>query len=349
MTNINKRIAEWEESEFSIDDGNASKVWVSNRKSFLNSKSGGFRGYGLNIQRKVGVKLYKIIFKITSTPRLVFTKIFFFIEYYVLKIASLLILGNRHNAARWGLESWGYKNYDNALLKSFDAEFEDKGIFFSHNTLKSYSYLKSLNNHTNFIDNNKNSKINILEIGAGLFNFGHLLSIKIKKFNYVVCDLPELIQTVVRQIENEYKRTSDYEIFLPNEINSFIESKSDRKVLFITPNQIDNTKKLGIKFDLFINHESFAEMGIKTVNTYLRKVANLMSSGALLFIINRESRPQAVTPNDFKNLNSLGQLTAFENYELDFADTVIKEIEPFRSRTPNHWHIPNILYIGKVK
>ena len=78
MTNINKRIAEWEESEFSIDDGNASKVWVSNRKSFLNSKSGGFRGYGLNIQRKVGVKLYKIIFKITSTPRLVFTKIFFF-------------------------------------------------------------------------------------------------------------------------------------------------------------------------------------------------------------------------------------------------------------------------------
>ena len=161
--------------------------------------------------------------------------------------------------------------------------------------------------------------------------------------------MPELIQTVVRQIENEYKRTSDYEIFLPNEINSFIESKSDRKVLFITPNQIDNTKKLGIKFDLFINHESFAEMGIKTVNTYLRKVANLMSSGALLFIINRESRPQAVTPNDFKNLNSLGQLTAFENYELDFADTVIKEIEPFRSRTPNHWHIPNILYIGKVK
>jgi len=348
MKKIDERISKWEKSEFSHDDGNASKVWTSNRKSFPNSKSGSFRGYGLNVKSKNGVKLYKNLSKIVTFPRIFFTKIILNLEKYFLKIISIFLFGHKDNAIRWGLDSRGFENYDKKLIKSFENDFNNKGIFFSHNTIKSYSYLKSLNTHTNFIDKNKNIKLNILEIGAGLFNFGHLLTIKIEKFNYVVCDLPELIRTVTRQIVDEYNKTSMYEIFLPNEIDDFLESKSDRKILFITPKQIDDAKKLQIKFDLFINHESFAEMEINTVNSYLRNVATLMKSNSLLYIINRHSRPQAITANDFIKLETFDQLTSFDDYELDFAETIIKEIEPFRTRLPGQCHLPNVLYIGKV-
>ena len=348
MKKIEERISKWKKSEFSLDEGNASKVWASNRKSFSNSKSGSFRGYGLNVKSKNGIIVYKNLSKVITFPRIFFLSIILKLEKYALKVISVFLFGHKDNAIRWGLDTRGFENYDNNLLKSFENDFNTKGIFFSHNTLKSYSYLKSLNTHTNFIDKNKDIKINILEIGAGLFNFGHLLTIKINKFNYVVCDLPELIQTVARQIESEYKKTSDYEIFFPNEIAEFLESKSDRKILFITPKQIDDTKKLQIKFDLFINHESFAEMGINTVNSYLRNVADLMKSDSLLYIINRHSRPQATTANDFIKLKTFDQLTSFDDYELGFAETIIKEIEPFRNRLPGQCHLPNALYIGKV-
>ena len=349
MENLKNRIENWQKSEMSKDKGNASSVWQFNRKSFNHNNGGSFRGYGLNLKKKNLVEHFKLLYKILIYPRLFVSRYYNLVERYAVKILSLIILGHKDNSSRWGLESMGYEHYDDQLLKDFKKELFPKRIYFSHNTLKCYSYLKNLEEYTNFLTSKSQSKKNILEIGAGMFNFGHLLSLKITKFNYVICDLPELIMSCSLEIDKEYLSNSFYDIFLPNEIDLFLKSKSDRKVLFITPNQLDLLNKIGLKYDLFVNHESFAEMKISVVNEYLKHVSSHMKRGALLYIINRHSRPQAVTKKQFDKLEKIEELTSFEDYKLDFANKIVEKIDPFRTYIPGQCHMPNVLYIGKVK
>ena len=90
-------------------------------------------------------------------------------------------------------------------------------------------------------------------------------------------------------------------------------------------------------------------MKISLVNEYLNHVSSHMKRGALLYIVNRHSRPQAVTKKQFDELEKVEDLTSFEDYELDFANKIVEKIDPFRTRIPGQCHLPNVLYIGKVK
>jgi hypothetical protein len=192
--------------------------------------------------------------------------------------------------------------------------------------------------------------IKILEIGAGLFNFGHLLTYDLKKFNYIICDLPEIIIAAHQQITDIYLPIckGKYDVFLPNEINLFYESNNDRKVLFITPYQLnEGIMRQDTKFDLFINHESFAEMDIFTVNKYLKQVKFLMKKGAIINLVNRHSRVQATSYEEFKLIN-LKNITCFDDYELNFCKTILKEVDKFRSTIPMMQQTPNVFFIGKV-
>ena len=98
----------------------------------------------------------------------------------------------------------------------------------------------------------------------------------------------------------------------------------------------------------FINHESFGEMNIETVNKYLSHLPNLMKVGSIVNLVNRQSRPQARSYDDFKKLE-LSDITSFEEYNLDFCNVIIKENDRFRAKIPRMQKHPNVFFIGKVK
>ena len=177
------------------------------------------------------------------------------------------------------------------------------------------------------------------------------MSYELKKFEYVICDLPEMIVHAHKQITNKYLTVckGNYDVFLPNELEEFYKSKSDRKVLFILPDQLDKKiLKVDKKFDLFINHESFAEMKIETVNTYLEHLPSLMKKGGIVNIVNRHTRPQAKSYQDFKHIN-INEITCFNDYKLDFCEILFQDIDRFRARIPVQQETPNIFFIGRVK
>ena len=116
MENLKNRIENWQKSEMSKDKGNVSSVWQFNRKSFNHNNGGSFRGYGLNLKKKSLVDYFKFLYRVLIFPRLLISSYYNVIEKYAVKLLSLLILGHKDNSARWGLESLGYKNYNDELL-----------------------------------------------------------------------------------------------------------------------------------------------------------------------------------------------------------------------------------------
>lgn len=325
-----------------------SPIWKELKNDFNHPSKSSLRGYGLSFFSSARINSYK---KTASILKLLFRLIkslIIRIENFVLMFLSYIHFNFDSKAARkYGYDKYDIEVYDQSLLNRFSEKFNPYGIGFSHNTLKSFSYLEKLSKH--FAFENKSKPVNILEIGAGVFNFGHLISFELKNFSYVVCDLPEMVVTAHYEITSKYLNNDEYsyKVFLPNEINEFTDDKSQRKLLFITPDQLNDLNKLGIKFDIFINHESFAEMKIETVNNYLEQVNQLLAENGLVNIVNRHSRPQAKG----KSFIGLGvkDLTSFSDYNLAFCETLEFDIDPFRSRLPEQQNTPNIFFVGRKK
>jgi putative sugar O-methyltransferase len=250
-------------------------------------------------------------------------------------------------AMRFGFDTYPTRIYSLNDMTNFLNKYSKYKISFSHNTFKSFYYLEQLKKNVQL---NVEGDFKIFEIGAGLFNFGHLLSYELNKFEYVICDLSELILCAHKQITEIYlpQLSGNYNVYLPNELDLFDKCKSQRKVLFITPEQLDKGV-LGHdrKFDLFINHESFSEMNIDIVNKYLRYVSILMKKGSIINLVNRHTRPQAKLDEEFKLL-SIEEITCFEDYELSFCDVITKQVCTFRAQIPVQQTLPNIFFIGKI-
>ena len=135
---------------------------------------------------------------------------------------------------------------------------------------------------------------------------------------------------------------------LPTEIDEFEMSSSNRKILFITPEQLKSNCLADQKrFDLFVNHESFSEMDIDVVNSYLGYLPKLMKKDSFVFLVNRHSRPQARSYDHFKEMELSG-ITCFSDYKLEFCSEVIKRKDLFRAVIPGQRETPNVFYIGKV-
>lgn len=340
----NERLDEYSK-QIDVDSGNASKIWNILRKDFQLNKSN-LRGYGLSTIPLNKIRLYRTFYRYLSFPFKgtlhVTTKAISLLE----RVLSWAILaGDKNAAVKFGFSDYKAEIYPESDLKEFLDKYWKHNIGFSHNTFKSYSYLKRLNNSVNI-----GNEVSIFEIGAGVFNFGHLLSFQLSKFEYVVCDLPEMIAMAFNEINNKYLPLCDgnYEVFLPTEIKEFERSNNYRKVLFITPDQL-NDGVLGSqkRFDLFINHESFAEMDIDVVNSYLNHLPSLMKVGAAVNIVNRHTRPQCKSYEDFRGLK-LENITCFDDYRLDFCEVVLKESDTFRAAIHSQQSLPNVYYVGKV-
>ena len=325
--------------------GNPSKLWNSFIPAFQH-KNTSLRGYGLSTLSMRQIKLYRALNKLFCFPFRKIIQLSNKLKILIKKFLSFLILGGDLRAAdKYGFSSYKAEIYSDSELSEFLEKYSKHNIGFSHNTFKTYSYLKRLENNIGI-----EGDLSIFEIGAGVFNFGHLISFQLSKFEYIVCDLPEMIVSAYREINNKYIALcgGNYEVFLPNEIEEFENSKSDRKVLFITPEQLNDgilgTKK---RFDLFINHESFGEMDIDIVNSYLAHLPSIMKKGGIVNIVNRHNRPQCNSYEDFKQLK-LENITCFDDYKLDFCDVVVKEIDTFAASIHGQQHFPNVFYIGKV-
>jgi len=340
----NERLNEYSK-QIDVNNGNSSKIWDSLRKEFQ-LKESNLCGYGLSTFPINKIRLYRTFYRYFSFPfkgiRHLSTKVIALLEL----VLSWAILGGDSQAAdKFGFSEYKAEIYTESDLKEFSDKYWKHNIGFSHNTFKSYSYLKKLNNSVNI-----GNEVSIFEIGAGVFNFGHLLSFQLSKFEYVVCDLPEVIAMAFNEINNKYLPLCDgnYEVFLPTEIKEFERSNNDRKVLFITPDQL-NDGVLGSqkRFDLFVNHESFAEMDIDVVNSYLNHLPSLMKFGAAVNIVNRHTRPQCTSYEDFSSLK-LENITCFDDYRLDFCEVVLKESDTFRAAIHDKNSLPNVYYVGQV-
>ena len=73
-----------------------------------------------------------------------------------------------------------------------------------------------------------------------------------------------------------------------------------------------------------------------------------MKVGSIINIVNRHNRPQAKSYDDFSKLE-LENITCFDEYELEFCECLIKEVDKFRAKIPGQQATPNIFFIGKMK
>lgn len=329
----------------SIKD-NRSLIWKKLSEDF-GENSSDLRGYGLNnliSDRKI--EIFRKFFKfsnIISVPSVLVTKAFRSIRMKYISFISYLILKDTSAHEKFGISSYKLNCYDVSLLEEYKDFFDQHRVCYSHNTLKAFFYFKKICKYLNISPPEKIQQLDVLEIGAGLFNFGYIITKSTKNFNYVIVDLPDMIISSVSEIMKHYE--PDFEIYLPNEIDAFYKSESNRKVLFVTPDQID---KIQPSFDLFVNHESFSEMDISIVNDYLNRVSSLLRKGAYVFIVNRHSRVQAITGPELENI-SIDNITSFSDYDLDFSSPIVYEIDSFRQKLPGQNMNPNILYIGCIK
>jgi len=333
-------------ADIDLTEGETSNIWDSLRKDFQIPNTD-FRGYGLSTLSDKRRTIYMAGKKIITFP---FRSINFLSSRFrtaVLKAWSWTVLEFDPKAAKkFGFDDYEGAIYDERLVELYLGKYTKHGIGLSHNTLKSFHYLETLKSNTQLGDS-----INVFEIGAGLFNFGHLLTLELTSFEYVICDLPEMVISAHQQITDLYLSNAggDYEVFLPNEVDLFNASDCSRKILFVTPNQLkENVLGEEKRFDLFVNHESFAEMNLEVVNRYLESVAKLMKVGGTINLVNRHTRPQAKIYADWRNL-TLSQITCFSDYDLSFCRTVVKEFDSFRARIPGMQTLPNVFFIGEVK
>ena len=325
-----------------INNFDAGPLWQKYRKSFTVNSPRNYRGYGINPFSNARRSLYLIFRAGVSLPYRLINSLNWRIHQILLRLISFLIFkGDAHAADRFGISQYNDKIYDEDLLSQFKNRFTPYGIGISHNALKSFSYLAKLEKAGLKL----HSPVNVLEVGGGLFTFGHLFASSVKSFNYVVIDLPEVIFAAKEEITNCYSDTgvTRYDVFDSKTLEKFSKSPSKRKVIFISNDETDLLNELNMSFDLFINHESFSEMRLLSVNSYLRLAKKHLAKGGLVNLVNRVSRYQL---EETKSETNIEQITNFDKYDLSKLQTVVLEICEFRGRIPSQNKHPNFFYIG---
>ena len=321
-----------------------SPLWKEMSKDFSFDKESGLRDYSINSQysfEKIS-KFYNYSKKIKLLSSLwikVSNKLLsavHMVENLFTSIFSFFVLGDFKAAKRFSFHIYPLDVYErhqkeSNLLSDYELYNQENEIFFSHNNYKSFSYFYDLKQKVNI---EKEGIHNILEIGSGMFNFGTIISKELNSYNYYCIDLPEV---ALRGYLSAKENIDDVEVYLPHQLEEFKKSTNDKKIIFLIPSQLES---LDITIDLVINHESFSEMNIETVNDYLYKLEDKMLSGSLIFLVNRFSRLQSYNSNS-------SDYTNFYDYNLEAFSTVYENVEVLRSYLPVQKDYPNVFYIGK--
>ena len=255
----------------------------------------------------------------------------------IIRKSSFLYFKNPNFVNELGLFIKGNMFFDQKFIQSEHFEEIDN----LHKKLGwKYSYM-SVKACYNFCEFNKyfeklNDVQNILEIGSGMCQFACILTTLKDKYFYICVDLPEMIPLGYK---NLLENVRECDVFLPNEIEECMSSNSSKKILFITPDLLNN-----IEFnpDLFINIESFGEMPQKVANNYLEDVSEKMSKDGIILLINRISRLV-----ESSNENDLKSWFFFSDLPLSGFKYITKKIDGFKNLKSFEKERANIFYLGK--
>jgi len=324
-----------------------SPLWEDMSKDFAVSKDASLRDYSINTeydQEKIEkfYKYSKSVGLLSSVVKIISYKILRYLRKFentIYGFISKITLGEFGAAKKFAFDDYPLKIYEDHqknsnLLKQYEEYNKKYKTFFSHNNYKSFSYFFDFKKR---IDVAAEKIENILEIGSGLFNFGVILTRDLDSFNYFCIDLPDVAMRGWFSARSHLD--SDVEVYLPHQMDQFNNSSCKKKIIFLIPSQLEDINK---KINLVINHESFAEMYISTVNDYLARVNKIMPSDSLIFLVNRFSRQQGYSGKE--------QLyTNFDDYDLDRFSIVYRGIEQFRTHIPGQKEKPNVFYIARKK
>ena len=227
-----------------------------------------------------------------------------------------------------------FKNNSKHLLL-YEKIFKEINWIYSYNSFKSFCYFAKFKD---YIDIKEINNKTILEIGSGLCNFFTILDTQLESYTYICLDIPEMIPAAYKCV-CESKNSKNIDIFLPNQLKEGVKSNADKKLIFITPDQL---KDCGYSFDLLINHESFAEMNINIVNSYLKTFKKLANKDAILFLVNRLARQTNREDRKFETY------TLFEDYDIKDLSIIYKEIDELRVLIHGWENQENIFYIGRI-
>jgi len=218
-----------------------------------------------------------------------------------------------------------------AIKAEYARIFGRLGWYYSHNSFKSFYYYYRM---IELIE----GRPRVLEIGSGACNFAMILMSECSECEYVCVDLPDVIPAGFLSITQNLS-DEELEVFLPHEIESYTASQSKKKLVFITPDQINS---LGERFTLVVNHESFAEMPINVVNKYLETVKAIGSPGMLIYLVNRFSRQTD------RHGGKYSTYTFFEKYDLNGFRVIHKEVDRFRAAFKGSEVQENCMYLGEL-
>ena len=77
----------------------------------------------------------------------------------------------------------------------------------------------------------KRRELSVIEVGAGLFNFGYMLSFHFQALSYTIIDLPGMISKSEQIVRDYYG--FDGEIYTAENIEEFYTTECKRKILFL--------------------------------------------------------------------------------------------------------------------
>ena len=329
--------------------GERSVIWEEFSKDFGENVDN-VRGYGINNRHKSSVvfrylKLNTIVLRFLDKLSTLYIWFSRALKFIFSRMLSAIIFKKMSPAKKYSFKDYSvddYKRYNlsTGYLDRFlhRSQKEKYGVEFSHHTFKAFCYLEDFCNECP--DFNFEGK-KILEIGGGMLNFSILCFERVNKVFYVVVDLPEMIEAASHNVSSI---VDDVDIFLPHEVEDALLSKADKRLLFLLPGQLS---KFDEKFELFVNHESFAEMQIHTAKGYLDSVREKMSSSGYVFLVNRFFRVQYPDDSDLEQLTT-SNITTFDHYMPKWCNLITYKVETFRQHIRTQQDRPNVFYIGKV-
>ena len=306
-----------------------SELWKEMKNSFEGDVN---RGYGINTYRDYFVLMTAIIKldRLKGGLEKILNRTFSF--FYAL--VSLILTRSRVTYKRFGFQ---YAENLESLLKKTNKDFfayysqynKTHGEYYSYSGMRVLYYYFLAKNYC------PNEDHAVLEIGAGMANFSIIHSRNVKKFSYVIVDIPEIIPAAYSNAKR--LMDGDVEIFLPFEYQNFVDSSAPKKVIWLLPSQMhllgDNS------FDFFCNTESFAEMNPIVSQSYWEEVERLLRKNAFAFLVNRISR---FTGNDSKNYNDLSSPFRLSADKLHCTDIMVDE---FRASIKKFEDQPNLVFI----
>lgn len=305
-----------------------SEIWDVAKNNFASET--GLRGYDNNWNKDISQQI-KMHAKVNTTFVKLNRKIKR-LERFAHQILSYWYFGSRNEYKKHRLDL-----NNNILLRNFDEIEEGFQSFWDNYSKKimvekSYSsvriayYMFEISKHVTF----NNKKLNILEVGAGAANLAFSILTTTDECAYIIIDLPEVGGTA-KKLFSRHKQ-----IKIHDNISTFEEDQSKKKILWITPDEIGQISET--TFDVMLNTESFAEMQFNVAFDYCNRASKLLSKDGIFLNINRIARD----PDENSKQKVYSSPILYNPSDLEL---ICQKFDQFRACYPEFFDTPNLISV----